>query len=140
MLAQNNSVNQVRDGMQTTSLSKERNQNQQNIRRNFSANTHDMKRSANQTIKSESFSEAVERSDCNSLNVSKAINNNNNNNNNNNHVNKNLNNENSISNALKLTLQKSDIHLIKEILNKKKDKGVISDLSNLAFGSRTKSF
>ncbi len=42
-------------------------------------------------------------------------------------------NTNSLSTALKLTLQKSDINLIKEIL-KKKEKSVISDLTNLAFG------
>ena len=47
-----------------------------------------------------------------------------------------LNDNNTLSSALKLTLQKSDINLIKEIL-KKKEKSVISDLTNLAFGAKT---
>ena len=77
------------------------------------------------TIKSESFSETIRRKwelENDRLNGELKQNNNNNNNN-------------SLSNALKLTLQKSDINFIKEAL-KKKDKKIISELTITRNGNR----
>lgn len=97
------------------------------LKRNLSA--HDKSNVKDNTIKSESFSETIRRTwelDNTSINSgvgSKA--------------NKFIESTSNLSNALKLTLQKSDINLIKEVL-KKKDKKIISELSNRANEKKAK--
>jgi hypothetical protein len=120
---------------------------QQKIRRNFSANMHDINNDSraannvtmngsnnnnssnnnNNTMKSESFSETIRRNwELDRLDNSSRL------------INRNLEEPNNLASALKLTLQKSDINFIKEIL-KKKDKSTMSAISDLAFNSFVRS-